>query len=168
MFIYSPTDEKIRLFVFCSDYKQCCYGHSSPYLLVHVCECESFCRCTPRIGAALLQWMLSSSAASYCQQMSHRVPSPHSHACYGQICSFSPQFNGPVEKAMAPHFSTLAWKIPWMEEPGRLGDFTFTFMHWRRTWQPTSVFLPGEFQGRRSLVGCSLWGRTESDMTEAT
>ena len=127
LFIHSPTDEKIRLFVFCSDYKQCCYGHSSPYLLVHVCECESFCRCTPRIGAALLQWMLSSSAASYCQQMSHHVPSPHSHVCYGQICSFSPKFNGPVEKAMAPHFSTLAWKIPWMEEPGRLGDFTFTF-----------------------------------------
>lgn len=37
LFIYSPTDEKIRLCVFCSDYKQCCYGHSSPYLLVHVC-----------------------------------------------------------------------------------------------------------------------------------
>ena len=35
-------------------------------------------------------------------------------------------------------------------------------------WQPTSVFLPGEFQGRGSLVGCRLWGRTESDMTEVT
>ena len=38
----------------------------------------------------------------------------------------------------------------------------------RRKWQPTPVFLPGESQGRRSLVGCCLWGRTESDMTEAT
>ena len=46
--------------------------------------------------------------------------------------------------------------------------FTFTFMHWRRKWQPTPVFLPGESQGRGSLVGCRLWGRTESDMTEAT
>ena len=44
----------------------------------------------------------------------------------------------------------------------------FTFMHWRRKWQPTPVFLPGESQGRGSLVGCHLWGRTESDMTEAT
>ena len=35
-------------------------------------------------------------------------------------------------------------------------------------WQPTPVFLPGESQGQRSLVGCRLWGRTESDMTEAT
>ena len=46
--------------------------------------------------------------------------------------------------------------------------FTFTFLHWRRKWQPTPVFLPGESQGRGSLVGCRLWGRTESDTTEAT
>ena len=35
----------------------------------------------------------------------------------------------------------------------------FTFMHWRRKWQPTPVFLPGESQGRGSLVGCLLWYR---------
>ena len=87
-----------------------------------------------------------------------------------------------LEKAMATHSSILAWKIPWMEEPGRLQSMgslrvrydwasslsLFTFMPWRRKWQPTPVFLPGESQGRGSLVGCSLWGRTESDMTEAT
>ena len=39
-------------------------------------------------------------------------------------------------------------------------------MHWRRKWQPTPVFLPGESQGRGSLVGCRLWGHTESDTTE--
>ena len=50
----------------------------------------------------------------------------------------------------------------------RLSNFTFTCMHWRRKWQPTPVFLPGEFQGRGSLVGCSLWGRAESDTTEVT
>ena len=156
------------------------------------------------------------------------------------------------EKAMASLSSTLAWKIPWTEEPGRLqsmgsleSDTTerlhfhfslttfkivpivfgfqyfvtyldvnfsclrfsklletldnflillhgeshewrslvgcspwgrdwatslslFTFMHWRRKWQPTPVFLPGEFQGRGSMVGCRLWGRTEADTTEAT
>ena len=80
---------------------------------------------------------------------------------------------------MAPYSSTLAWKIPWTEEPGglqsmgslsrtRLNDFTFTFMHWKRKWQPTPVFLPGESQGRGSLVGCRLWGRTELDTTKAT
>ena len=41
-------------------------------------------------------------------------------------------------------------------------------MHWRRKWQPTPVFLPGESQGWGSLVGCRLWGCTESDTTEAT
>ena len=41
-------------------------------------------------------------------------------------------------------------------------------MHWRRKWQPTPVFLPGESQGRGTLVGCRLWGRTETDTTEAT
>ena len=83
---------------------------------------------------------------------------------------------------MAPHSSTLAWKIPWTEEPGRLQSMgslrvghnwatslsLFTFMHWRRKWQPTPVFLPGESQGQQGLVGCRLWGRTESDTTEAT
>ena len=83
---------------------------------------------------------------------------------------------------MAPHSSTLAWKIPWMEEPGGLQSMEllrvihdgvtllslFTFMHWRRKWQPTPVFLPGESQGRGSLVGCRLWGRRESDTTEVT
>ena len=41
-------------------------------------------------------------------------------------------------------------------------------MHWRRTWQPTPVFLPGESQGQGSLVGCRLYGHTESDTTEGT
>ena len=52
---------------------------------------------------------------------------------------------------MATHTSTLAWKIPWVEEPGRLQSMgllrvghDFTFTHWRRKWQPTPVFLPGE------------------------
>ena len=44
----------------------------------------------------------------------------------------------------------------------------FTLMHWRRKWQPTLVFLPAESQGQGSLVGCRLWGCTESDTTEAT
>ena len=70
------------------------------------------------------------------------------------------------------HSSALAWKIPWAEKPGRLQPMgslrvghnwatslsLFTFMHWRRKWQPTPVFLPGESQGQGSLVGCCLWG----------
>ena len=64
--------------------------------------------------------------------------------------------------ALAPHSSTLAWKIPWTEEPGGLQSMgsprvghdwvtslsLFTFMRWRRKWQPSPVFLPGESQGQ--------------------
>ena len=102
-----------------------------------------------------------------------------------------------LEKEMATHSSVLTWRIPGTGEPGgllsmgshRVGhDWSdlaaatmlrvghdwvtslslFTFMHWRSKWQPTPVFLPGESQGRRSLVGCHLWGWTESDTTEVT
>ena len=52
----------------------------------------------------------------------------------------------------------------------RLSDLLslFTFMHWRRKWHLTPVFFPGESQGQGSLVGCRLWGCTESDTTEVT
>ena len=80
------------------------------------------------------------------------------------------------EKAMAPH----SWKIPRMEEPGRLQSMgwlrvghhwvtsfsLFTFMHRRRKWQPTPVFLPREPQRLRGLVGCHLWRGTGSASTE--
>ena len=73
---------------------------------------------------------------------------------------------------MATHSSTLAWKIPWTEKLGGLQSLgslrvghngatslsLFSFMHWRRKWQPTPVFLPGESQGWGNLVGCHLWG----------
>ena len=99
-----------------------------------------------------------------------------------QGCILSPCLFNLPEKAIAPHSNTLAWKIPWTEEPGGLQSMgslrvgynrvvslsLFTFMHWRRKWQPTPVFLPWESQERESLVGCHLWGHTESDMTETT
>ena len=76
---------------------------------------------------------------------------------------------------MAPHSSTLAWKIPWTEEPGGLQSMRslrvghdwatslslFTFMHWRRRWQPTPVFLPGESQGRGAWWA-AIYGVTQS------
>ena len=83
---------------------------------------------------------------------------------------------------MATHSSTPAWKNPmdggawWAAVHGvakgwtRLSDFTFTF-HFHaleKEMQPTPVLLPGESQGRRSLVGCRLWGCPESDTTEVT
>ena len=99
-----------------------------------------------------------------------------------------------LEKETTSHSVFFTWRMPWTEELGRPGEShrqrslagcshslgslrvghdwatslsLFTFMHWRRKWQPTPVFLPGESQGR-SPVGCRLWGRTESDTTEVT
>ena len=83
---------------------------------------------------------------------------------------------------MAPHSSTLAWKIPWTEEPGGLAvhgfaksqtglsDFTFTFhFHALEKEMAThSSVLAWRIPGTGSLVGCRLWGLTESDMTEVT
>ena len=118
--------------------------------------------------------------------MSH-TPSPDLHHCLhfrnttGQS-EWSLGLTFEFCQAMAPHSSALVWKIPWMEEPSRLQSMgslrvghdwatslsLFTFVHWRRKWQPTPVFLPGDSQGLGSLVDCHLWGRTESDTTEAT
>ena len=86
------------------------------------------------------------------------------------------------EKAMAPHSSTLAWKIPWMEEPGRLqsmgvaksrtrlSDFTFTFhFHALEKEMAThSSVLAWRSPEKAEPGGLLLWGRTESEMTEAT
>ena len=71
-----------------------------------------------------------------------------------RLASKQSQHEVNMEKEMATHSSILAWKIPWTEEPGRAAVYG------------APVFLPGESQGRGSLVGCLLWGRTELDTTE--
>ena len=97
----------------------------------------------------------------------HSIPCHHSHF-FGEgngtplqyYCLENPMDGGAWWAAV--HGVAKSWT--------RLSDFTFTFtfMHWRRKWQPTPVFLPGESQGQGSLVGCRLWGHTELDTTEAT
>ena len=85
------------------------------------------------------------------------------------------------EKAMAPHSSTFAWKIPWLEEPGRLqsmgseeSDTTerlhshFSFHALEKEVATHSSVLAWRIPGTGNLVGCRLWGRTESDTTEVT
>ena len=66
-----------------------------------------------------------------------------------------------LEKEMATHSSILAWRIPWTEELGRLQSMGVA-KSWTQ-WYSTPVLLPGKSHGRRSLVGCSPWGRKESD-----
>ena len=87
-----------------------------------------------------------------------------------------------LEKEMTTHSSILAWRIPWMDEPGALQSMgsqrvghdlatslsLFTFVHWRRKWQPTPVFLPGESQGRKPggllSIGSRRVGHNLSDL----
>ena len=80
---------------------------------------------------------------------------------------------------MAPHSSTLAWKIPWMEEPGRLQSmgsrrvrhdfpFTFHFPALEKEMATHSSVLAWRIPGMGEPGGCRLWGHTESDTTEVT
>ena len=115
-------------------------------LFMYVCVCVCVC--------------LSSLAILFSLSIPFFMPVPHCIDYCGFLINFP-------KKAMAPHSSTLAWKIPWTEEPGRLQSmgslrvghdwatslWLFTFMHWRRKWQPTPVFLPGESQGWGSKSG---------------
>ena len=133
--------------------------------------CHSFF--FPRSKHLLISWLQSSSAVIL---ETKKIQSITVSIASLSIC------NKVMEKAMAPHSSTLAWKIPWLADPGRLQSMgslrvghdwvtslsLFPFTNWRRKWQPTPVFLPRESQGQGSLVGFHLWGRTESDTTEAT
>ena len=108
-----------------------------------------------------------------------------------QESSPTPQFKSINSSALSflygptltPHSSTLAWKIPWTEEPGRVQSMgsrrvghdwatslsLFTFMHWRRKWQPTPVFLPGieEPSGPLSM-GSHTVRHDRSDLAAAT
>ena len=101
------------------------------YIYIYICVCVCVCVCVSGIWTIVLSFPVS---------------------FFEVFCVYL------WEKAMAPHSSTLAWKIPWMEEPGGLQSMgslrvrhdwatslsLLTFMHWRRQWQPTPVFLPGE------------------------
>ena len=123
-------------------------------------------------------WSVPKSCLTLCNPINCSMPGFHSFIFSLNLLKLM----SIEEKAMASHSSALAWKVPWMEESGGLQSMGslgvghdwatslsfLTFMPWRRQWQPTLVFLPGPSQGRRSLVGYRLWGRTESDTTEAT
>ena len=155
--------------------------------------CSHFLECAPS-DLWMINFFLTIQVSMSLPQLGH-PRSPHikcplpwgAHSPYLIGCPttwnlFSVYLYTVLETAMATYSSTLAWKMPWMEEPTRLQSVgslrvrhnwaislsLFSFMHWRRKWQPTPVFLPGESQGQGTLVDYCLWGRTELDTTEAT
>ena len=77
--------------------------------------------------------------------------------------------------AFSPWVGKITWRRAWQPTPAflfLLNNIIYLFilallgLHWRRQWHPTPVLLPGKSRGRRSLVGCSPWGRKQSDTTE--
>ena len=163
----------------------------SVHLASRVWRNRIWCRVSHKMGSCAIRFMVGSwphrlikvGPVGSCMYYCCRLISAAQLGLYLLFGSgFSHESKCETEKAMTLHSSTLAWKIPWMEEPGRLQSMgslrvghdwvtslsLFTFLHGRRKRQPTPVFLPGESQGRGSLVGCRLWGRTETDTTEAT
>ena len=131
--------------------------------LNNLCKVNAFCITSPQIKKVTI---ISISKEYLVSQLPPSL-SKHRRLCWLLTVH--------LEKAMAPHSSTLAWKIPWTKEPGGLqsmGSLRFrydwatllslsTFMHWRRKWQPIPVFLPGESQGR------GAWWAAVSGVTQS-
>ena len=164
------------------------------YLHEHICDCYSQQECRSKLPSLQLL-KLSPKTARRRKWQPTPVLLPREFCGWQSLVGFCPWGRRELDTTEQLHFpfslsftgegngnplqcSCLknpmdrgAW---WAAVPGvaegrtRLSDFTFTFTHWRRKWQPTPVFLPGESQGRGSLVGCHLWGHTESDATEGT
>ena len=93
-----------------------------------------------------------------------------------QTCGYEGEREGGINQEMGIDIHIIVHKmcptrhVTHKKHQTRLRNFTFTFtfLHWRSKWQHTPLFLPGEPQGQRSLVGCLLWDCIEPDTTEAT
>ena len=89
----------------------------------------------------------------------------YTHTHRDSVLTMSPSCSKPVTKQVPFPVVPLSFR---QQASAHDHLSIFTEHNWRRKWQPTPVFLPGESQGQRSLVGCHLWGHTESDTTEVT
>ena len=118
--------------------------------------------------------------SSACLRLLMFLPAILIPACQSSSLAFHMMYSAYTEKAMATHSSTLVWRIPWMEEPGRLQSmgllrvghdwvtFTFHFHALEKEMATHSCVLAWRIPGTAEPVGCRLWDRTESDTTEAT
>ena len=126
----------------------------------------------PRSKCLLISWLQSPSAVIWepkkiksltvsivSSSISHKVMGPDAMILVIWILTFKPAFSLYSLTFIKRLFSSSSLSAI---------RVVSSDIYWRRKWQPTPVFLPGESQGQRSLVGCRLWGHTESYTTEAT
>ena len=115
-------------------------------------------------SSAPLQWF----SADSCNEAEPSPVTPaHPHGCWSQkvISAVLGSLENPMDGGA---WWAAVHGVARVEHDWATSLSIFTFVHWRRKWQPTPVFLPGESQGQGSLVACCLQGHTESDMTEVT
>ena len=129
-------------------------------LALHRCHCDDI-SCSPEISPAQLCRQEGNSG--------NRINVPRLPRNHLDWMFLNPQMNPCYFSAKRTCQTEFLWEF-WREPGNQLYPFSlYLALHvWRKKWQPTPVFLPGESQGQRSLVGCCLWGLTESDTLEAT
>ena len=98
----------------------------------------------------------------------HLVSTGPSSACvWAKSLQLCPTLCDPMDYTV--HGILQASILEWVADSVYINIDRYRIFFWRRQWRPTPVLLPGKSHGRRSLlVGCRLWGRTESDTTEVT
>ena len=150
--------------------KQACRenSHTQPYIDNYFKQEETYAYMhATSISYKMLPTLLSSWKKTLCPktaQPDRGCGSPtNEKTLYFDLSASSNRLFGYCSPSQCPLFP---YKLKFLAWP--LGLPRSALVHWRRQWQPTPVFLPGESQGRGSLVGCRLWGCTESDTTEAT
>ena len=147
-------------------------GEGSCFHLIELCDSWIFSPCSQAYMLGHSQILRTFLSLTHCNQFSMLLYSLHYVNFYG-FTIFKFHCKATQRRQWHPTPVLLPGRLQSMElwRVGRSWVTSlslFTFMHWRRKWQPTPMFLLGESQGRGSLVGCCLWGRTESDTTEAT
>ena len=175
---WSAEEVSIMLYIYAQSYSfpikiSCCFHLPLPspiYLLIFATS-SLFLSSYPNLGILLKCYKLLFNSLKACilnflQFIAQMLPFPQACLTTIENCPLLSSFS--ITSPLYPDFLIVKYISFNTTYKIRILYLTCFTICWRRKWQPTPVFLPGESQGQRSLVGCRLWGRTESDTTEAT